>query len=126
MILLDTSILVDCLTGPRNSEPALYRVLARKERISLPSLVIYEWLRGPRTAAEIADQEALFPINAALPFRPEDAALSARIYRSVSRARSREIDIAIAACTIRHEAELWTLNPADFTDIPGLRLFGRM
>ena len=36
---------------------------------------------------------------------------------------SREIDIAIAACAIRHEAALWTLNTADFADIPGLRLY---
>jgi predicted nucleic acid-binding protein len=32
------------------------------------------------------------------------------------------MDLAIAACAIRREAELWTLNGADFKDIPGLRL----
>lgn len=32
------------------------------------------------------------------------------------------MDIAIAACAIVRDAELWTLNPADFRDIPGLRL----
>jgi len=34
----------------------------------------------------------------------------------------READIAIAACAIVREAELWTLNRADFRDIPNLRL----
>jgi predicted nucleic acid-binding protein len=34
------------------------------------------------------------------------------------------MDLAIAACAIAREAELWTLNPADFEDIPGLRLYG--
>jgi len=32
------------------------------------------------------------------------------------------IDLAIAACALTHEAALWTLNPEDFRDIPGLRL----
>jgi predicted nucleic acid-binding protein len=89
----------------------------------LPALVIYEWLRGPREPSELVVQERLFPASAALPFGTEDAMLSAQLYRIVRRARSREIDIAIAACAIRHEAELWTLNSGDFADIPGLRLF---
>jgi predicted nucleic acid-binding protein len=32
------------------------------------------------------------------------------------------IDIAIAACALAHNAALWTLNPADFKDIPDLQL----
>jgi predicted nucleic acid-binding protein len=39
------------------------------------------------------------------------------------RARGREIEIAIAACAMSWHASLWTLNPDDFADIPGLRLF---
>jgi predicted nucleic acid-binding protein len=31
--------------------------------------------------------------------------------------------IAIAACAIEHDAALWALNPADFGDIPGLKLY---
>jgi len=40
----------------------------------------------------------------------------------VSRARGREIDIAVAACAIANGAAIWTLNPADFRDIPGLHV----
>jgi predicted nucleic acid-binding protein len=122
VIFLDTSVLIDSLTGSKRSEPVLYR-LVEQEELALSALVIYEWLRGPRTAYEIADQEAIFPTSEAIPFGVEDAAFSADIYRSVPRARSREIDIAIAACAIRHKAELWTLNPSDFADIPGLKLW---
>lgn len=123
MIFLDTSALIDSLTGSKRSEPVLYR-LVEHEKLALPALVIYEWLRGPRTRHEIADQEAIFPTGEAIPFDVEEAVVSAQIYRSVRRARSREIDIAIAACAIRHKAELWTLNPSDFADIPGLKLWG--
>lgn len=123
MILLDTSLLVGSLTGAKESAPLLHRALERGEPIFLPCLVLYEWLRGPRTTQEIAIQEDLFPTASALPYEVADAKISAEIYRSVRRARSREIDIALAACAIRHEAALWTLNAADFADIPGLRLY---
>ncbi len=122
MIVLDTSVLVDSLTGPKRSAAALRSEIERGERIVLPTLVLYEWLRGPRLRQELAAQEALFPAAAAIPFGPEEAARSAKLYQSVRRARGREIDLAIAACAILRQATLWTLNPADFADIPGLRL----
>ncbi len=92
------------------------------ERIVLPSLVLYEWLRGPRLPTEIAAQEALFPSEAALVFGAREAALSADLYRTMTRPRGREIDLAIAACALVRDAELWTLNKGDFRDIPHLRL----
>jgi len=82
-------------------------------------------LRGPRLPQELGLQEVLFASEAALPFEAADARISAELYRVVPRARSREIVIAIAACAIRRDAELWTLNRADFVDIPQLRLFKR-
>lgn len=123
MLFLDTSVLVGAFAGARLSGAALYDLMRRGEPIKLSSLVIYEWLRGPRVQEEIGDVERLFPASESIPYDPKDAALSADLYRSVRRARSREIDIAIAACAMRHEAQLWTLNPADFADIPGLRLY---
>lgn len=95
------------------------------QRLAICTLVLYEWLRGPRSPEELASQEFLFPTGAALQYEPDDAKLSAKIYRSVKRARGREADLAIAACAIRREAELWTLNIADFADVPGLRLMQR-
>jgi predicted nucleic acid-binding protein len=121
--VLDTSLLIDALTGPRRSAAALRRAIDDGERILLPSLVLYEWLRGPRLPQELAAQESLFPSEAAVPMSWQEAALGAKLYRSLPRARGREIDLAIAACAITREAALWTLNPADFKDIPGLRLY---
>ena len=124
MIVLDTSVLIDGLTGLKRSGPAIRGSLAEGERILLPALVLHEWLRGPRLDEELAAQEALFPANSAIPFGPEEAIISAGLYRAVRRPRSREIDLAIAACAIVREAPIWTLNHAAFADVPGLRLYG--
>lgn len=123
MIVLDTSVLVDSFTAQQRSAPVLRKVLEGGARLFLPTLALYEWLRGPRLAAEIALQETVFPADRIVPFGIEDAALSARLYRSVRRPRGREIDLAIAACAINREASLWTVNRSDFSDIPGLRLY---
>jgi predicted nucleic acid-binding protein len=122
VILLDTSILIESLTRQRTLFADLTRLLERGETVGLCTIVLYEWLRGPRLPGELATQEALFPAEAALPFETADAWISAELYRSVSRARSREADIAIAACAIRRNAALWTVNRTDFADIPRLRL----
>jgi predicted nucleic acid-binding protein len=97
--------------------------MAEGEPILLPALVLYEWLRGPRLLEELTAQESLFPSDAAIPFGREDAIVSADLYRAVSRARTREVDLAIAACAMVRGAQLWTLNHVDFQDVPGLRLY---
>jgi predicted nucleic acid-binding protein len=122
MTLLDTSVLIDSLSGPKRSAKGLRAAIERGERILIPCLVLYEWLRGPRLAPEIAAQQALFPTDSAIAFGPREASLSAELYRSLKRARGREIDLAIAATAIVQDAGLWTLNTSDFRDIPRLRL----
>lgn len=123
MIHLDTSLLVDALAGRRRSAPLLTRVAEQGERMGLSTLVLYEWLRGPRTGTEIDDQEALFPAEVTAPFGVAEALIAARLYREVSRARHRALDLGIAACALAHGARLWTLNPDDFRDVPGLLLY---
>ena len=125
MILVDTSALVDSLTGARRSAPILRGLIEKGERLLLPSLVLYEWLRGPRHPAELRAQEELFPRDSAVPFGPAEAALAAELYGKVTRPRGREVDLTIAACALTREASLWTLNTGDFRDVPGLKLAGR-
>jgi predicted nucleic acid-binding protein len=124
MIVIDTSVLVDALTGSKRSGLAVRSALDEDELILLPALVLYEWLRGPRIAEELALQESLFPSESVIPFDKEQAIVSASLYRAVSRARAREFDLAIAACALVQDARLWTLNRADFQDVPGIRLYG--
>jgi predicted nucleic acid-binding protein len=121
IVHLDTSVLVDALTGPRRSLRALERTVAAGHVISVSALALYEWWRGPRTDEEIADQESLLPSSDAQPFGPSEARRAATLYRALKRARGRDMDIALAACAIEHGAAIWTLNPADFRDL-GVKL----
>ena len=122
MIVVDTSALIDSLTGPRRSAAQWRDFIAQGERLVVPSLVLYEWWRGPRLDEELEAQEALLPRERALPFGPAEALIASRLYRQLRRPRGREIDLAIAAHALALEASLWTLNDADFVDVPELRL----
>jgi predicted nucleic acid-binding protein len=122
MIHLDTSALVDALTGPRRSLDRMAALVDRGHRLGLSTIVLYEWLRGPRTPAELTARDELFPDEAVVQFGMAEAHMAAQLYTRVRRARGREIDLAIAACALAHEASLWTLNRSDFRDIPDLRL----
>ena len=110
------------LTGPKRSASRLRELIHDGERLLVSSLVVYEWQRGPRTAEEIADQEALFPVADSVPFGSHEALVAADAYRKARRPRGREVEIAIAACAIVHGAHLWTMNPTDFKDIANLKL----
>lgn len=122
MVHLDTSALVAAFSGPGASAGRLRALIEDYERVAVSTLVLYEWLRGPRREQELTAQENLFPTGAAIPFGPDEAAIAADLYRALTRPRGRELDLAIAACAITHDASLWALNTRDFDDIPGLRL----
>jgi predicted nucleic acid-binding protein len=123
VIHLDTSLIVEALAGQRRAGALLRRAAQEGERMGVSTLVLYEWLRGPRTSAELAAQEALFPAEDAVPFSAAEALIAARLCRQVRGARHRELDLGIAACALAHGARLWTLNPDDFRDVPDLRLY---
>ncbi len=123
MIHLDTSLLIDALCGQRRSAPALRAAIAEGERIAFSTIVLYEWLRGPRIAAEVTAQEGLFPARDAIEFGVSEASVAANLYRGLKKARGRDVDLAIAATAVVSGARLWTLNRRDFADIPGVRLY---
>lgn len=123
VIHLDTSVLIDAFTGPRRSALALREALLEGHGITFSTIVLFEWRRGARTTSELADQEALLPETAIVPFDVAAARMAARLHAQLRRPRGREADLAVAATAIVNGATLWTLDPSDFTDIPGLNLY---
>lgn len=125
MICLDTSVLVEGLGAGGSMRHSLRETIVAGDRMVIPALVLCEWLRGPRLPEELRAQEALFPASEAIPFGPDEARIAADLYLTVKRPRGREMDLAVAACALSWNATLWTLNSADFQDIPGLLVRGR-
>ena len=123
IVHLDTSVLVSAFTGPRTLLPTVRAVVGAGHPLGTSAPVMYEWLRGPRVEAELELQRELCPSDQTVAFTATEATVAARIYNVLKRSRGREMDIAIAACAIEHRAALWTVNPRDFTDIPGLTLY---
>jgi predicted nucleic acid-binding protein len=123
MIHLDTSVLIDALTGPKRSSAPLRELMEGPEAIAISSIVLFEWLRGPRIEKEIEAQEALFPTVNAAPFGFLEARIASRLYKTVKSPRGREADLTVAACALSNSASLWTLHINDFKDIPTLNLW---
>lgn len=125
IVHLDTSVLIEAF-APGGSTTAALRALVRAgDKPTVSTIVLYEWLRGPRTPAELELRTAVMPDEQVASFGPVEAARAASLYTVVRRARGREADLAIAACAIERDAALWTLNVSDFKDVPGLRLYER-
>lgn len=87
MTIIDTSVLIDSLSGPRRSANALGAAIKQGERLLIPCLVLYEWLRGPRLASEIALQEALFPSHQAIALWTPGSVLKAPSFTGLSSMR---------------------------------------
>jgi predicted nucleic acid-binding protein len=122
LIHVDTSVLIDAFTGTRRSLARLRAVTAKGHVVSFSSIVLYEWLRGPRTDGERKAVDAFFEPALLPAFGRREAARAADLYGRVKGARQRQADLAIAACAIELGASLWTLNRSDVADVPGLRL----
>jgi predicted nucleic acid-binding protein len=93
--------------------------------MAIPTLVLYEWLRGPRLPSEMLALHRFIRPESVTPFGVDEAKVAADLYIAIgrSRSRARSYDIGIAACAVVRNAPLWTLNPRDFQDIPQLRLY---
>lgn len=122
--LLDTSIAI----GLRDDDPA---IVARAKALG-PGLVLsivtrVELEGGVYRDPPTADirRRRLDILLAALPVLPFDADAAeayGAIVREAGYSRRKLLDRMIAAQAIVHDATLVTLNPADFADIPGLKL----
>ncbi len=123
LIHLDTSLLVGAFTGARRSLPALRRATVEGDVLTFAAIVLYEWLRGPRSDDERQAVDEFFATDVLAVFGRREAERAAALYQQVKRPRQRQADLAIAACAIEQGASLWTLNRVDFSDVPGLVLY---
>ena len=121
IVHLDTSILIEALAP--TDQDLLDKAIIRHDKLVVSTLVLYEWFRRPRSREQRETFDMLFPADRIVVFGSDEALRAAQLYRDAKRARTREIDIAIAACALEHNAVLWTLNEGDFRDIPSLRLY---
>lgn len=106
----------------RNGHPAVQRVLGG-EAVAVSAIVWYEFLIGPLEPEE-ADLARAFIQGRILETSEADAELAAQLFNTAGRQRTLKTDALIAAAAIRADAELVTLNNADFLPFTeqGLRL----
>jgi predicted nucleic acid-binding protein len=124
VIHFDTNALVMLPYWAREGHAAITRVV-EGEAAAVCAVVWYEFLMGPVDEAEIRLARA-FVQGRIVPVEESDAVLAAQLFNAAGRRRTLRTDGLIAACAIRAQAELVTLNVADFESfIPhGVRLLG--
>ncbi|MEP7382166.1 MAG: PIN domain-containing protein [Gemmatimonadota bacterium] len=96
--------------------------MAAGERLVAPTVVWFEFLCGPVTAAQIQTMRAF--LHELVPFDESQAVAAADLFNAAARKRSTRVDAMIAATAIVVDAALATNNKVDFRPFgrSGLRL----
>lgn len=122
MICLDTNYLILGLVDGSRESRELRAWIADGERLMVPTLVWFEFLCGPVTAAQIQTMRAF--VHELVPFDDAHAIKAADLFNAAARKRSTRVDAMIAATAIVADAPLATNNRSDFLPFEdgGLRL----
>lgn len=123
MILLDTNYLIRVLVSGTAEADEVSTWLARGEELCTSSIAWYEFLCGPVDGEGVELVRSVLS-DRVLPFTPDQAAESARLYNAVGRSRRLRVDAMIAAAALVTDAYLATDNREDFGHFTeyGLRL----
>lgn len=112
MICLDTNYLILGLVAGSRESRELTTWIASGERLMVPTLVWFEFLCGPVTAAQITTMRAF--LHELVPFDESHASTAAALFNAAARKRSTRVDAMIAATAIVAGAALATNNTDDF------------
>lgn len=123
-LLLDTNIAILLRDGVAEVKA---RILEMDEAPALSAVTRVELEGGVHTRPEFAEQrrravDALLEELAVIDFDDEMAAAYGAIVAEAGFSRRKIIDRMIAATALVNGLTLITCNPADFQDIPGLKL----
>lgn len=112
MIHFDTNALVALPLWAEQGH-CVVQLIAGGEPAAVSTIVWYEFLIGPVSEEEIALAYAFVRGNL-VDIQAADARLAAELYNAAGRKRALKTDALIAACAIRGNARLLTLNLDDF------------
>lgn len=118
MIRLDTNYLIRVLVKGSLEAAHVDAWLAAGESFSASAIAWTEFLSGPVTATEITKAEALIE-SRIIPFGKVEAALASELFNKTGRRRGSRLDCLIAATAIVAQAQLATVNEADFRPFVG-------
>lgn len=113
VIHLDTNYLISLATRQSPLAAKVRLWLEAGDDLAVSAITWSEFLNGPVTSAQRALVEQLIGGRVAA-FDATSAQLSSHLFNATGRKRSLRFDCLIAACAMRHDARLATLNVADF------------
>lgn len=124
VIVLDTCILLDFLTGHNKSVAAQVEQLLLNARVAVSVVSVFELLRGVESEKHLAQRKDLTGLCTVLDLTPPISQRAAEIYTYLKKKGSliHMEDILIAATALHWRYPLMTSNTKDFARIPGLRL----
>ncbi len=123
MIHLDTNYLIGLLVKDSPLAEQVARWLGSGQDIAASAIAWTEFLNGPVTPVAVAHAEAVLQ-GRILPFARAESILAAELFNKTGRRRGTRFDCLIAATAVLADAELATVNEADFKDFAryGLKL----
>jgi predicted nucleic acid-binding protein len=120
MILLDTNILIEIC---RNNV-AIASVVDKMPDIAVCDVVRAELFYGARNKRELQEISADLEGLTVLPILPQISEMAVNLVKTYCLSHKLELaDALIAATTIYHDIELFTLNRKDFVFIPNLKMY---
>jgi predicted nucleic acid-binding protein len=113
VIHLDTNYLIGLLVKGSPESGHVDAWLAAGETLAASAIAWTEFLNGPVVPLEVSRVEAVLQ-SRIIPFGQKEAALAAELFNKTGRRRGSRFDSLIAATAIVAQAEIATVNQADF------------